>query len=158
MNSLHRNPILGFLLDPFGKCARSMEVDGDNIRIALGRQVQCIPLGELTGPPALQKGFSETALTITSDEPRVVKLKAAERRNAVGFSEAVKASWTRFHLSALERDAERLDRILANVLSLVVPLQYPSACQIMPLLRDARDLDKSLLRASRSRAVRGLAL
>lgn len=153
MNSLHRNPILGFLLDPFGKYARSMELDGDHIRIALGRQVLCISLGDLTGPPALQKGFSGTALTIFSDEPRVVKLKAAERRNAVGFTEAVKASWTRFHLAALERESERLDRILANVLSLAAASQYPSACQIMPLLRDARDLDKSLLSKLNAEAI-----
>ncbi|MEI2805693.1 MAG: UvrD-helicase domain-containing protein [Albidovulum sp.] len=86
-----------------------------------------------------------TALTISSQERADVTLKAASNIAAAGFAEAVKEAWTRFNLAALEKEAARLDRVLAEVRVLVAPPRYPSACRVAPLLDDARELDTSLL-------------
>ncbi len=86
-----------------------------------------------------------TALTIDSQGFDHVTLKAAGHSAAWEFAEEVKEAWTRFNLAALEMEAARLDRILAVVQALAAPSRYPSACQIAPLLDDARNLDASLL-------------
>lgn len=72
-------------------------------------------------------------------------LKGAANVSATAFSENVKAAWIRFNLAALEKEASRFDRIHAGVLALAQPTRYPAACQIAPLLDDARALDASLL-------------
>ena len=58
-----------------------------------------------------------------------------------------------FNLSALEREAGRLDRILAAVRALAEPTSYPAACKVLPLLDDARSLDVSLLSKLHSEAI-----
>src|SRR5690606_35755238 len=72
-------------------------------------------------------------------------VKGTGYRDANAFSEELKKAWVRFNLSALENEAARLDKILAGVRSLTAPFRYPAACQIAPLLEDARALDASLL-------------
>lgn len=86
-----------------------------------------------------------TALTINSQERPDVTLKAASHVAATGFADEVKEAWTQFNLTALEKQAARLDRVLAGVLGLAAPTQYPAACQITPLLHDAKALDAILL-------------
>jgi DNA helicase-4 len=56
-------------------------------------------------------------------------------------------------LVILEKEAARLDRVLAGVLALAAPPRYPSACQIAPLLDDARDLEASLLSKLNAEAI-----
>ena len=102
-------------------------------------------LQSLASAPSLRKGMLGTALTIRSSEHDDVTLKGAGHHAAHDFSEQITAAWTRFNLGALEKVAARLDRILADVLSLSAPSRYPAACQIAPLLDDARALDASLL-------------
>ena len=94
-----------------------------------------------------------TALTINSQEHNDVTLKGAGHVAAREFAEEVKEAWTRFNLAALKKDEARLDRILAKVLSLAAPSRYPAACQIAPLLHDARDMDASLLSKLNAEAV-----
>ncbi|MBL3572039.1 hypothetical protein [Rhodovulum visakhapatnamense] len=130
-----------------------MELDGDHIRITQRGQIASLPLQALTNAPALRKGMLGTALTINSQERAGVTLKAASHVAATGFADEVKEAWTRFNLEALEKEAARLDRILAGVLALAAPPGYPSACQIAPLLDDARALDGSLLSKLNAEAI-----
>jgi DNA helicase IV len=142
---LQQRPLLGFLIDPFGTSARAMALDGDYIRITRRGQVALVSLQALTHAPALRKGVLGTALTINSQEHNDVTLKGAGHVAAREFAEEVKEAWTRVNLSALEKEAARLDRVLAGVLGLAAPPQYPSACTIGPLMDDAKALDASLL-------------
>lgn len=110
-------------------------------------------LQSLASAPSLRKGMLGTALTISSGEFDDVTLKGAGYQDAHEFSERIKEAWTRFNLAALEKEAARLNRILAEVKSLVMPSRYPAACQIAPLLEEARALDASLLSKLNAEAI-----
>jgi DNA helicase-4 len=130
-----------------------MVLDGEHIRITRHGQVATVSMQALTHAPALRKGMLGTALTINSQEHNDVTLKAAGHVAALAFAEAVKEAWTRFNLAAIEKEAPRLDRVLAGVLGLAAPPQYPSACKIAPLLDDAKALDASLLSKLNAEAI-----
>jgi len=104
-----------------------------------------MPLQSMAGAPSLRKGMLGSALIIRSGELGDVVLKGAGHREAHEFSAQLTVAWTRFNLAALDKEAARLDRMLAGVLSLAAPSRYPAACRIAPLLDDARDLEASLL-------------
>ncbi len=65
--------------------------------------------------------------------------------DAYSFSDEVKGAWIAFNLEALERDADRLTHLHAQIADLAKATAYPAACLISPLLADARALDASLL-------------
>ncbi|MBN8630062.1 MAG: UvrD-helicase domain-containing protein [Rhodobacterales bacterium] len=130
-----------------------MELDADYIKVTRRGKVATMPLQALTNAPALRKGMLGTTLTINAQENEVVTLKGARHFAARGFAKEVKEAWTRFNLAALEKEAMRLDRVLAGVLALAAPPRYPSACQIAPLLDDARALDSSLLSKLNAEAI-----
>lgn len=130
-----------------------MELDGDHIRITRRGQVVTMSLQVLTQAPSRRKGMLGTALTIRSQEYDDVTLKGAGHFAAMAFAEEVKGAWTRFNLAALEKEAARLDKVLASVLSLAAPSRYPAACQIALLLKEARALDASLLSKLNAEAI-----
>ena len=132
-------------MNPFGKTAKVMELDGNLLRVAKGGHTPSLSLEVLTAPPMVRKGAFGTTLTVKSAACDDVILKGAAYVAATAFSEAVKAAWIHFNHAALEKEASRFDRIHAAVLALAHPTRYPAACQIAPLLDDARDLDASLL-------------
>lgn len=68
MIRLQQRPLFGFLADPFGKSARAMELDGDQIRIMRGGQLVSMSLQALVTPPALRRGMLGTALTIRASD------------------------------------------------------------------------------------------
>jgi len=130
-----------------------MELDGDYIRTTRRGLVASMSLQSLASAPSLRKRMLGTTLTISSGGFESVTLKGAGHRDAYEFSERIKEAWTRFNSAALEKEAARLDRILAEVKSLVAPSRYPAACQIAPLLEQARALDASLLSKLNAEAI-----
>ncbi len=130
-----------------------MELDGDYIRTIRRGLVASMSLQSLTSAPTLRKRMLGSALTISSGEFDDITLKGAGHQDAHEFSERVKEAWTRFNLAALEKEAARLDRILAEVMALAAPSRYPAACQIAPLLEQARALDASLLSKLNAEAI-----
>jgi DNA helicase IV len=92
-----------------------MELDGDHIRTTRRGLVASMSLQSLATAPSLRKGMLGTVLTISSGEFDDVTLKGAGHQDAHEFSERIKEAWTRFNLAALEKEAARLDRILAAV-------------------------------------------
>jgi DNA helicase-4 len=150
---LQQRPFFRFLADPFGRSTRTIELDGDYIRTTRRGLVSAMSLQSLASAPSLRTGMLGTALTINSGEFDDVTLKGAAHQDAHEFSERIKEAWTRFNLAALEKEAAHLDRILAEVKSLVAPSRYPAACQIAPLLEKARALDASLLSKLNAEAI-----
>ncbi len=130
-----------------------MELDGDYIRATRRGLVASMSLQSLSTAPSLRRGMLGTVLTISSGEFDDVTLKGAGHQDAHEFSERVKEAWTRFNLAALEKEGERLERILADVMSLAAPSRYPAACQIAPLLEQARALDAELLSKLNAEAI-----
>jgi len=130
-----------------------MELDGDELRIARLGQVETLSLQTLTAPPIIRNGLLGATVSITSGVNDEFTLLSAGHRAACEFSKALGYAWVRFNLSAIEKEAARLDRILAGVLALAAPSRYRSACQIAPLLDDARDLDASLLSKLNAEAI-----
>jgi DNA helicase-4 len=150
---LQQRLVFRFLADPFGKSVRTMELDGDRIRIMRRGQVAAMSLLSLTSAPSVRKGTLGAALTISSDEHGDVTLRGAANLDAREFSEEVKKAWIRSSLAALERETVRLDSILAGVQSLAAPSSHPAACRVAPLLGEARALDAELLSKIRAEAV-----
>jgi DNA helicase IV len=150
---LQQRSFFGFLADPLGKSARSLELDGDRILITRRGQVASMPLQALAQAPVLRKGILGTTLTFRSGEYDDVALKWAGHFAAREFAEEIKGAWTRFNLAALDKEAARLDKVLAEVLSLAAPSRYPAACQIALLLKEARALDASLLSKLNAEAI-----
>lgn len=153
MIRLQSLPFLRLLVDPLGRSARVMELDGEHLRVMRRGQVASMSLQSLVSPPVVWKGMFGTALTISLGELGHVRLKGAGYRDAWHFSEALETAWVRFNLSALEKEAARLDGILSHVRALVVPSRYPAASQMAALLEDARALDASLLSKLHSKAI-----
>ncbi|EEW24065.1 UvrD-helicase domain-containing protein [Rhodobacter ferrooxidans] len=130
-----------------------MEIDGEHLRIMRRGRIASISLQSLASPPSIRKGMLGTALTITSDVHNDVTLKGASHLDARAFSKELKEAWVRFNLLALEKEAARLERVLAAVRALEGPTSYPAACKVSPLLDDARALDTSLLSKLQSEAI-----
>jgi DNA helicase IV len=80
-------------------------------------------------------------------------LKGAGHQDADDFSAQITGAWTRLNLAALEKEAARLEGLLAGVLALAAPHRYPSACRVAPLLDDARELDTSILSKLNAEAI-----
>ncbi|KKB79715.1 helicase IV [Devosia soli] len=153
MTRLRQRPLLKFLADPFGTSARTMELDGNYIRLTRRRRVESLSLQSLARAPAVTRGMLGTTLTVFTDKMDEVALKGASHQDARDFSQRIKEAWTRFNLAALEKEAAHLNSILAEVKSLVAPSRYPAAYQIAPLLEKARALDASLLSKLNAEAV-----
>jgi DNA helicase-4 len=140
-------------VNPFGKTARVIELDGDHLRITRHGRVAFLSLQSLAAPPAIRKGLLGTTLRIPWREHDDITLRGAAHFAAREFSKELKDAWVSFSLSALEKEAARLERILVGVRGLARPIHYPAACQISPLLDDAWALDASLLSKLHSESI-----
>ncbi|MBB4193727.1 DNA helicase-4 [Rhizobium aethiopicum] len=84
-------------------------------------------------------------MTVTATERDDIVIRGVGHSDAQAFAEDVKAAWIAFNLSALEREADRLRRLHTAIVKLSEPARYPAACEIAPLLSEARAIDVSLL-------------
>ncbi|WP_368669456.1 UvrD-helicase domain-containing protein [Roseibium sp. RKSG952] len=132
---------------------RSLELHDDELKAKWRNRTAKISLQSLTCSPAIKKGVFGATLTIKTETDDNVILKWAGYRKANAFSEDLKKAWVHFNVGALEKEAERLDRIRAEVQSLTAPSRYPAACAVTPLLDDARALDASLLSKLKAEAI-----
>ncbi len=140
-------------MDPFGRTAQVMELDDNQLRVRCRSQTTILPLEQLRSPPVLHKSVFGTTITLSHGDHLNAVLKGAAYDDALEFSVALQGTWIRLNLLALEKEATRLDRIVAGVRSLAAPPRYPAACQIAPLLDDARALDASLLSKLNAEAI-----
>lgn len=145
MTLLRTRPLLGLLADPFGTSARSMELDGDHLRVTRRDRVDSVSLLSLLRPPVVHEGIFGSALVVSSSAFADIVLKGAGRGDARAFSAALEHARVTVVLAAFDKEAARLNRIHAAVEALARPVRYPAACLVTPFLEDARALDLALL-------------
>jgi DNA helicase IV len=142
---LHQRLLLGLLVDPFGRTARTIELEGDKLRVIRRGKAKCFPLYALREPPAVRRGALGSTLIIPSTGNKNTLLRGARYAEATAFSEDIKHAWISFHLAAFEREAVLFDHIHSAVAALDEPGRYPAACYLEPILKDARSLEARLL-------------
>jgi DNA helicase-4 len=130
-----------------------MEFDEIRMRVDSRNETYIIPLDQLKSPSVVQKSFFGATLKVFLQDESSVNLKGATFDDAFSFSKALNEAWTRFNFAALEKEAARLNRIISAVRALESPLQYPAACHINSLLKEARALDAALLSKVREEAI-----
>jgi DNA helicase-4 len=145
MTLLRPRPLLRLLADPFGTSARSLELDGDHLRVTRRGRVDTRPLLSLASPPIVHEGMLGSSLTVGWSAFADIVLKGAGRGDARAFSAALEHARVTVVLAAFDKEAARLNRIHAAVEALARPVRYPAACLVTPFLEDARALDLALL-------------
>ena len=145
MIRLQQGPFLGLLLNPFGKTARVLELDGHDLRISKRQQTARVSLADVREPPSVRRGPLGSTLIVPSNGQSDIILRGASHADALDFSEGVKRAWVSFNLAALDREAVRFDYLHAAVCALANPTRYPAACSIGPIAVAARELDLTLL-------------
>lgn len=147
-----QNPILGLLVNPFGRTVRSLTLESDAI-IAGGNGGVSVPFAELSSAPSLKQGLLSSAITIARDGGPAISLRGANKGEALEFAGATETAWRSFHLALLEQEAEQITRLLAQIAALQTPRTYPSACNIQPLAMEAKAIHARLLRKLRPDAI-----
>jgi DNA helicase IV len=150
---LKQRPLFGFLANPFGTTARAIELQGDHLMVAGRNMPTLVSLADIGEEPALRKGALGTTLSLQSSEQSNIILRAANHTDAREFADIVKAAWVRFNIDAFEHEAQRFDRLYADVSGLERPGRYPASCSLELVLQEARSLDATLLSKLKSRAI-----
>jgi DNA helicase-4 len=99
------------------------------------------------------KGVLGATVVLSATGRREALLRGAGFTDACHFADEVKIAWVDFNLQALEREADRLTRLHAEIVNLARPVRYPAACLITPILNDATSLDASLLSKLQPQAI-----
>ncbi|KRB50392.1 helicase IV [Rhizobium sp. Root708] len=144
MNRLQQRPLLGLLVNPFGTTFQAMELDSDYLWVTRRGLTSSVSLEAISAAPLVRKGAVAATMTVTTAERHFV-IRGLRYPDAYTFAEEVKSAWIGFNLSALKREADHLLRIHRAIAELAKPTGYPAACQLAPLLSDARALETSLL-------------
>lgn len=142
---LQQRPILGLLINPFGKTARAMQLDGDILQITQSDKDASVSLQALTAAPLIRKGLFGSTLSISLGKGDAYSVRGAGHAYAREFSEILKNAWVKFNLSALEKETVNLQKILEALNALAAPTSYPAACKLSPLLNEVRALNAVLL-------------
>lgn len=135
--------MIGLLLNPFGIYASTMALQEG--RIVCKRPETIVPLGTLTSAPTVKRTLFGATLTIRGEDGCTYRLKGARYDTAKSFSTAVKNAWTDYHTRLLQAEWANLETLLSAIRALAVPVEYPAACTLSPMLERARMLNQRLL-------------
>ena len=144
MKRIESKPLIGFLLNPFGTHARSIDYENGVVSIN-ARRKQDIQVADLSAPPLVTRGFVGSTLKITVDKGTQVLLRGANHKDARSFSDHVKTGWTAHNIAKFNAERLAIHEVLRVITELSQPTRYPSACFVSPTLEQARGLDKQLL-------------
>lgn len=146
---LSQGRLLGLLLNPFGRAARSVSLlEGG---VAVGGAL--VPFANISAAPLIRNGLLSSTFVLQVDCGDTITLRGAVKSSASAFGEATEAAWRRYNLIELEREAGRIDALLTDLGRLGMPAVYPSACTIGPILAQAQDIEGRLIRKLRPEAV-----
>ncbi|MEO1378857.1 MAG: UvrD-helicase domain-containing protein [Pseudomonadota bacterium] len=141
---LKPKPFMGFLLNPFGVHARSIEFRNDRLDIQ-ARRAKDIRIANLLAAPKVTKGFGGSTFQISVDNGTMVSLRGANHTQATSFSNNIKAKWMAHNTARYEAERLAINEILGAMSDLFEPSRYPSACLLSPILEKAKVLDTELL-------------
>jgi DNA helicase-4 len=144
LKRIESKPLIGFLLNPFGTHARSIDYENGVVSIN-ARRKQDIQVADLSAPPLVTRGFVGSTLKITVDKGTQVLLRGANHKDARSFSDRVKTGWTAHNIAKFNAERLAIHEVLRVITELSQPTRYPSACFVSPTLEQARGLDKQLL-------------
>lgn len=136
--------LLSFIFNPFGRHARGLQYDANEISIS-ARRDRKIHLKCILSPVSITKGLTGTTIRIQVDGGEEVCLKGAYHNQAVAFSNGVHEAWVNWNLEAFKQRREEIEVVLHSIHRLEQPNQYPAACILLPILNAARELHKTLL-------------
>lgn len=145
MIRIQQRPVIGFIVNLFGQTARAIELEGEKLRIERRGQTAYFPLASVSHPPSVRRGPLGSTIAVPSDIAEDIVLRGARHADAQAFSDEVKQHWIDLNLAAWERASDRFDNIHSKICALASPDSYPAACSVQPLLREARELDATLL-------------
>jgi DNA helicase-4 len=143
---------LGFLVDPLGRHPRSLILQEEGIA-ARGAGSPWIGLEAIATRPTVSTGLLSSSLSIDLAGGRKLTLPAVDASGARNFADAAAAAWTDFNRAELEKEEAAVRRILQALDALKVPDAYPAACHMVPLARDAADLNSRVLSKLNAEAV-----
>ena len=145
VNRIQQRPLIGLIVNPFGQTARAIELEGEKLRVVRRGQTAYFPLASVSHPPSVRRGALGSTIAVPSDIAEDIVLRGARHADAQAFSDEVKQHWINLNLAAWERASDRFDHIHSKICALASPDSYPAACSVQPLLREARELDATLL-------------
>ena len=144
MTQIRSRPLLGLLLNPFGKHARGLECRGNQLLIS-GRNACVVHLEKLATAPIVESwGFLST-LAVTLDDGTTFTLKGACQDEAASFAQSLTFSWIEFNTARFESEEMTVNEVVQAIDELSNPTSYPSACLVAPVLTQAKQLDQNLL-------------
>lgn len=95
--------------------------------------------------PLVRKGMLGTTLIVSAVGRDDIVLRGAHDVDAGTFCNEIEKAWVAFNMSALERERDRFTQLHAAIVGLAQSTRYPAACQIAPVLNEAKLLDATLL-------------
>jgi DNA helicase-4 len=149
---LRSKPILRFLLDPFGRHARAMDLRLDGISVTGGSQTW-LAFDQISAAPSVRSGLLSATMVLPTDTGPPVSLHAVDRLAANAFAAAAQASWSAFGHRRLEAAAARVNQLLADLGTLETPPRYPSASLLQPLFAEATALNDNLISRLNAEAI-----
>ena len=143
---------MGFILNPFGTHAHSIDYQSDRLRIT-ARHSRTVHISKLATAPVVTKGFGGSRLQLSVDNGTTVALRGAKYADAISFSDGIKADWIAYNTSRFEAERLVIDAILGSIAALSEPVRYPSAHTLSPILEEARAINDGLLSKLNEEAV-----
>lgn len=132
-------PILGFLRDPLRRYPRALSLQDAGVA-AHGGERSWIGFEEISARPVTKHGMLSSTLALDLNGGAQVVLPTVKRAAANAFAEAVGNAWSKFTLEELAREEGAIRQLLRSLDALQAPEQYPAACHVDPLAREAADL------------------
>lgn len=149
---LNSQPILRSLSDPLRRYPRALSLQGAGIAVQGGER-SWIGFEEISARPVTKRGMLWSSLALELNGGVRVVLPAANGAAANSFAEAVADAWSEFTLQELAKEEGAIRRLLQSLEALKAPEQYPSACHVDPIAREAVDLTLRVLSKLNAAAV-----
>ncbi|MGM0743132.1 MAG: UvrD-helicase domain-containing protein [Pseudomonadota bacterium] len=138
------HPLLAFLTDPLRRHPRALDLGPKGIT-AKGGTRSTIPFDEIASKPTTRRRLLSSSLALHLSDGANILLPAVRGSKARAFAEAVETAWSQFNLEQLNREEDSIRHLLKALKGLKTPDQYPAACHIDPLARQAADLTDRVL-------------
>jgi DNA helicase-4 len=104
-------PLVGCLLNPLGRHARSIDFRDQELTVHAG-SIQRLHLKDLAATPSVEKGLLGSTLSITSDGGNRTLMRGVRIDQATSFANTVRASWFAHNTAQFEAERISIDEVL----------------------------------------------